>query len=238
MNIFQTLYNQIITEAVQSRHDITGKDYAVGQQAEDYFFKLIRFNGYGWTPANSHQELKQHIDGKLYSPYTNKTYSVEVKSKKSGANCQNDILIELRSRGENLKGWLYGQADYIAFLYENNKQAYPYKSDIFIFLNRMKLQQLTEQLTNTEWLIEDNRLVFKYDSANLVNDTCSAIAPKLYMRGVNDPWSVITRIPLNKILSSLQKDKDYHIMRFIESKVAREVKAKGEDLQQYKFKLL
>lgn len=238
MNIFNTLYNQIITEAVQSRFDISGKDFTVGQDAEDYFLKLVKFNGYGWTPATSYQETKEHIDGKLYSPYSNKTYNVEVKSKKSGANCKNDILIELRSRGEEYKGWIYGKAEYIAFLYENKKQVYPYKNDIFVFINRAKLQELTERLTGTKWVLEDNKLVFKYDSANLVDDTCSAIAPKLYMRGINDPWSVITRIPLTKILGSLQKDKDYFVMKFVESKTAREVKAKDEDLQRYKFKSL
>jgi hypothetical protein len=238
MNLFEDLYEQIVNEAYRSPFEQQG-NFQHGDEAEQYFAKVAHFNGYAFQVGSSDQDRKQHIDGTFFSPHTNKRYTVEIKAKKSAAEhgCGIDnFLIELRSRGGlDLPGWLYGRANFIAFMYEQKGNTYPYDPDIFILINRQKLQEVIEKETNTKWIIEPNGIrKFVFDEKNLVNNTCAAMVPKLYHRAINDPSSIITRIPLQTLLGSLQKNTDYFILKFIEAKNIRELKSRQEDINKYK----
>lgn len=239
MNVFEKIFDDILLEAHKSIWDITSKNWERGQQAEDYFKNVVQFNGYGWQLATQHEELRQHVDGHMFSTYTNKTYKIEVKTKKQQSCKPDNLLIEIRSRQPHFKGWIYGSSDYIAFMYELATQKYPYQKDIYILINTAKLKELTEKLTGVKWVVEQgvNKLIF--DPKNLVvGNSCEGFAPKIYGQRPNDPYSLITRIPLNTVLGSMQKDKDYFVMKYVAAKEHRELKASNTDIEQYKMKLL
>jgi hypothetical protein len=239
MNIFETLYDQTVTEAHESQYDTTGVAFQKGNAAEEFFSKVAHFNGYAFQEGTSIQDRQHHIDGSLFSPFSNKKYDIEIKSQKADCGGQN-LLIELRSRGGvTVPGWLYGRAHFIAFMYEYTSQPFPYHPNMFILINRPILQNITEKMTNTKWVVDARGMKqFVFDEKQLVHTTCDAVAPKLYHRTINDPSSVITRIPISTLLNQLQKDKDYFLLKFVESKNVRDLKSRQENLEIYKTKTL
>ena len=242
MNLFEKIYQEVISEAFAYAHQTNiASKLQKGQEAENYFKKVANFNGYNFQIASAHQETVDHIDGILSSPYTNKKYGVEIKSKKEGC-AANYFLVELRTK-QNLEstGWVYRKADYIAYEYQNPSVIYPFHQNIFILINREKLKDITEKMTGAKWGISsEGKRTLIFDKTKLVDNYCDAVAPYLYQANrPEDQISIITLLPVANTLGQLQKNKDFFVIKFIESKNIRELKEKGEpEFERYKMKLL
>jgi hypothetical protein len=119
------------------------KSHEQGAKAEDSFASIIESKGWEITEANFGEQVHKHIDFYI-KPDDGREFSVDVKASKrvsrSDADPQdNFIWVEfLNVRGN--KGWLYGEADYIAF--ENGRD--------FILVNRKELAELCEKLCDTD----------------------------------------------------------------------------------------
>lgn len=114
-----------------------------GKRTERMFLDICEMNGFGVKKSEEYNDIYQHFD--FYITKNNKTRRVDVKNEKK-INRYDDKpnkeiqWLELKNvRGYN--GWLYGEADYIAFKYGRS----------FILVERedllnlaLKLQKLDE----------------------------------------------------------------------------------------------
>ena len=186
--LFQTIYTEIIQEfATKHIDDVTGRDFAKGQNAEDNFAEIAVQNGCKWTQGSDTDDRIHHVDGILTS--STKRLKIEIKSSKS-ERCPNDVLIEFRG-GSGHSGWLYGKADFIA-----HEVLSPHYS--FVLFSKPELIKYAEAKCNIkwDWDIKKGRYL-KFDSSMLTNYSCEAIAPKIYNR--NTDQSIITRININEL---------------------------------------
>lgn len=106
---------------------------AMGTSAERRFYNACRYKGYRVRPATSYENRIKHFDFEVGRDW------VEVKAMKSPRRGMspdpNMIYVELRNvcGGD---GWLYGEADYIAFEQPNG----------FLMVRRRELVRLVERM--------------------------------------------------------------------------------------------
>lgn len=122
---------------------------AEGQGAEELFIKLIKEKKWKLIrKATPEEDMESHWDYMFKTP-EGQEVKVDIKNmKKRRKKFTTDILVEFRSvlrRGKNYNqsGWIYGEADYIAF------RVFDYKSedfDCFLIINREKLLSHAKQM--------------------------------------------------------------------------------------------
>lgn len=113
----------------------------MGQNAESLFREVMQKNNHTVTPSAKHQDMYEHwdflIDGK---------YKVEVKGRKrlrrSHSTVNDDVIFVEFCNVVGDDGWLYGQADYIAFE----------RPDGFILVARISLVELAETLVKSTFV--------------------------------------------------------------------------------------
>lgn len=108
----------------------------MGEDAENLFTTYADKNGYYASKQFGQINIEQHIDYLLYKHIGAKPISIDVKSQKRQYKISqpNKTVIELKNvRGEI--GWLYGNADKIAFQYETS----------FLIFDRKELVSFTEK---------------------------------------------------------------------------------------------
>ena len=90
-----------------------------GQEAEETFAELAELNGYIVEEATSYSNIVEHIDFNLTSRQGISDFSVDVKARKKsrrGDTWYVDQMIWVEFHNvAGKKGWLYGEADKIAF---------------------------------------------------------------------------------------------------------------------------
>ena len=126
----------------KNEFDNNGLDISDGRRAEENFKRLFE-NRFGVAPLKTEEDDDKycHIDFYMQVP-TNEgnihTASVDVKSWKQEPN---DVWIEFVSYGR--LGWLYGEANYIAFETPDEKG--------FIIVDREELVKLVERVCVTNF---------------------------------------------------------------------------------------
>lgn len=111
-----------------------------GYEAEARFIQAARQHGYSVIKANRNQDMFQHID--FFISKGGKNYAVDVKAEKKfnrrNKNTDNsEVWIELRNVRGN-RGWLFGDADFIAFEHAGH----------FLLSDRKKLIEIVNQLVD------------------------------------------------------------------------------------------
>lgn len=158
----------------------------MGSDAEQKFVDCIKstYPNCKVTKATMAQDIHEHWDYKLSN--SNTVIKIDVKAQKrknrSDANSQSEIIwIEFKNvRG--YKGWLYGDADLVAFE----------QPDSFVLIKRTVLAELCERLVGLE-----------RDQITIENSTGTRGLYKLYNRpGRSD---VLTMIKMDDILSESHK---------------------------------
>jgi hypothetical protein len=112
-----------------------------GQNLENSFFQIIKKFDKHCRRANREEQFR-HID---FISNTLGTFDVKARKRiNRSANSEQDELvwIEFKNVSGN-KGWLYGQADYIAFEREKD----------FLIIKRIYIQGLAETLCETNNLV-------------------------------------------------------------------------------------
>lgn len=115
-----------------------------GTLAEKHFLSIMSSKGYSYTKASLNEDFNQHWDYKFDhpspSPGLTTPFTVEIKSMKrvssSDPSVNPDIVWIEFINVKGSKGWLYGNADYVAFELK----------DTFLVVPLLKLRTLAEQL--------------------------------------------------------------------------------------------
>lgn len=123
------------------RHDGSTE---LGQNAEARFEAILKSHKFSYRRATRHEDMFQHWDFQVVKQ-NEKPYTIEVKSMKRarrGDSQVNPNLIYVEFRNVNGQpGWLYGQADIIAFE----------QPDEFIIVSRTDLVEVAEHLVINVW---------------------------------------------------------------------------------------
>lgn len=114
--------------------------FELGDLAENLFVTTAKKKGYQCTKSSAKSNMHKHIDYHLEK--SGKSRSFDVKSRKrtnrNDKNFNDDwIWIEFKNV-QGKKGWLYGDADYIAFERENS----------FLVVQREELAKLCEKMVD------------------------------------------------------------------------------------------
>jgi len=111
-----------------------------GEEAEETFAELAELNGYIVEESTNYSNIVEHIDFYLVSKRGLADFSVDVKARKKSR--RNDtwyddqmVWIEFHNVAGK-KGWLYGEADKIAFERNND----------FVIVPREALAKLCEKI--------------------------------------------------------------------------------------------
>jgi hypothetical protein len=185
-NVFISIFNQIINEAIISPKDPTGKSFEKGQKTENNFEKLATQNGFSFKRSSEYEDKVDHFDGFLITP--TKRLRIEIKGNEE-SECGDYILLELRSSIGKF-GWVYGKAEFVAL--ERFTPQY-----CFIMFSRPDLVKYIESKTKVKW--ENNQFIF--DPSMLINDSCEAVAPRLHMRKGTE--AIRTRIFINELTNNV-----------------------------------
>lgn len=122
--------------------------FDLGDKAENAFMKIAKSNGLEISESSRHENMRKHIDYWVWKPDSkDKKWSVDVKSRKrtnrKDKSVQDDLVwLEFQNVNGN-KGWLYGEADVIAFE----------RADDFILVNRKTLVEAAEKLVDQNTLV-------------------------------------------------------------------------------------
>ena len=111
---------------------------SIGNRAERIFVSLAGARGYKIKPSSTTDNKIKRVD--FYLEKNSQTKGVDVKSRKKICYYDKDYnddwtWVEFKN-GDGFKGWLYGEANYIAFE----------KKDYFIVVDRISLKNLSESL--------------------------------------------------------------------------------------------
>ena len=101
---------------------------SIGWEGETLFLRACQKRGLNWRQASKHDNMYSHID--FFVGKDGKELSVDVKGAKD------KVLLEYKNVRGN-KGWLYGKADYIAFLGPSK--------DFFLMVPRQVLADYAER---------------------------------------------------------------------------------------------
>jgi hypothetical protein len=136
--------------AYQNKYDRCGKAFRAGEKAEDLFEAALSKAGMPFRRASFKEEIN-HIDF-FVSKMADQEVAIDVKARKRvkrGDSQVNDDLIWVEFRNvAGKRGWLYGQADAIAFERESD----------FILVNRKLFARLCEKLCDITRLNENPRM--------------------------------------------------------------------------------
>lgn len=116
-----------------------------GEETQDEFVEIAKSRGYEVEKANRHEDRVLHFDYKIIKD--GKLHRVEVKGMKRLNRRfaeRQDEWVTLEFRGiAGYKGWLYGEADFIAFQ----------THDGFVLVKRDELVKLAEdKIDRTQWV--------------------------------------------------------------------------------------
>ena len=134
-----------------SRNRYDKKDsLELGQNAESYFSRSALKHGWRVEPASSAGNKHEHFD--FVMSKDGKSFKVEVKSRKrmrrSDADVQDEhIWVELHGVRKDDDGWLYGNADLIAFELKSS----------FRIVRRTDLAELVKTLVDFETRVKHSR---------------------------------------------------------------------------------
>ena len=148
--------------------DTSGRCAAMGQSAEDTFAALAKEQGFTVKKSSDHQDRIEHFDFLIEKG--GKRYRVEVKSKKGfsilhkGRMIRDFFLLEFVGV-TGRAGWLYGQADLVAFQEENG----------FYLVPRKTLVEVGEKLCTREWVDDKKQMLYKNYGRKDRQDEVSAI---------------------------------------------------------------
>ena len=101
---------------------------SIGWEGETLFLRACQKRGANWTQATKEENMKHHID--FHVEKDGHKLSVDVKGAKQ------EVLLEYKNVRGN-RGWLYGRADYIAFLSPSK--------DSFLMVPRQNLANWAER---------------------------------------------------------------------------------------------
>jgi len=128
MNLFDNYYNLVLEAHAGENASNAERDEARGQAYEDLFVQLCKQNKLKCKQADQYEETVLHIDFKVLDKgepawgdrpenagkvAKNKSCYVEVKNDKRLIGTDNLLLEFVGNKGH--KGWMYGEANYIAF---------------------------------------------------------------------------------------------------------------------------
>lgn len=113
---------------------------SIGNRAERVFVSIAGNKGYKVKPSTVHENKIKRVD--FYLNKNSQTKGFDVKSRKKVCYYDEDYnddwtWVEFKN-ADGFVGWMYGEADYIAFE----------KKDHFIIVDRISLKELSEKLIN------------------------------------------------------------------------------------------
>lgn len=123
------------------------KSLKEGQSCEDEFKNLVELHGATVDKSSFKDNTRRHIDFYV-SDFYGSNFSVDVKAQKRASRSDSNFdskytWIELKNvRGD--KGWLYGDADKIAFQ----------MSDCFVLVDRLDLVKFCEDNIDTSCVVD------------------------------------------------------------------------------------
>ena len=165
--------------AFRSTHDRTGKASRMGARAESKFFHMAKAMGIKAIESSKNENIRQHIDAWIM--LGDQEISVDVKGPKKFSD-EGYVGIELKNvNGSN--GWLYGEADWIAFQVGNK----------FHMIERGDLIDFVESKISKDNL-NPNRLQTKLHNP--------AVAPAWYRR-YDRPDEAMTYIKIDDIADKI-----------------------------------
>ena len=166
--------SNLITQ--RNKYDKTGECIQSGLGAEQIFDQIAESKNLEVKNARRRENIHKHID--KYVTQESKTWSVDIKARKKTSRSDSDaqdewIWIEFQNVRGNL-GWLYGEADNIAFETQNS----------FVIVDRKSLIDYVENAVDMAKPVRKSYLA-KY---------------KTYQRaGRND---LLTMVELSKIIEN------------------------------------
>lgn len=118
-----------------------------GSSGENLFSKVAKDRGFSVKNPTEDENMKSHID--FWITKNGKTNSVDVKGLKKSID-DGEVWIEFKNvRGDN--GWLYGDADFIAFQLQ----------DSFLLVNRLSLIDIVESKVNFNVYADKQNALYK-----------------------------------------------------------------------------
>jgi hypothetical protein len=148
-------------------YDVTGRAFELGKNAEDGFVTLMSSKGWQVEPSTTQQNMIEHFDYIIAKD--DRVLKIEVKAEKRissrDENTQSEwVWIEFQAVNGS-PGWLYGNADYIAFQ----------RDGVFHFANREKLVEVAEKLTKMEYVSRSVDAKYRYYRRFKRNDLLTLI---------------------------------------------------------------
>jgi len=114
--------------------------FNLGNKGEENWVLLMEARGNKVKKANKYEDTVLHWDFKITNK-KGKTYTVDVKGRKSSSRGASELCDEVWVEYRNIHGntgWLRGQADFIAFEFNH----------VFLVVSRKKLKKLCDKLIN------------------------------------------------------------------------------------------
>lgn len=155
--------------AIQHRLDKDGRDFRAGENTEAAFERLIKSKGYSVRESTKDEDRLEHFDFTISKGKA--SYRVEVKGKKRfkifdrGRKTSEFLLVEFTGVTGH-KGWLYGNADLVAFQMAN---------DGFLVVPRKTLVKIAEEKCSPEEVDRRDDMLYKSYGRKDREDRVSAI---------------------------------------------------------------
>lgn len=154
--------------AIHHELDLTGRNASQGQSAEDAFCSLARAQGYAIRMATPHEDRIKHFDCVIFK--NGKSYKIEIKSKKNFCvwhkerRTKDFFLVEFVGVTGHA-GWLYGEANLVAFEVENG----------FYLVPRKTLVEIAEAKCSKQFVDHRENMLYKTYGRRDRQDEVSAI---------------------------------------------------------------
>lgn len=155
--------------AARNEMDRSGKSFSQGQAAEDSFRLYAQNHGWAVAEASPSQDRYEHFDFVISK--NGQRARIEVKSARqfpiavNGRMTTRFVLVEFRGiTGHD--GWLYGNADFIAFE----------RPEGFLLVGRNKLIQLADELVSDDRASRKENMFHKLYSREGRDDLVSALS--------------------------------------------------------------
>jgi hypothetical protein len=140
-----------------------------GEEAEETFAELAELNGYYIEESTNYSNIVEHIDFYLASKRGLDDFSVDVKARKKSRrnNTWYDdqmVWVEFHNVAGK-KGWLYGEADKIAFEREKD----------FVIVDRVALTKFCEKAVAPIFVKNVNEALYKIYRRKTRKDVISMV---------------------------------------------------------------
>jgi hypothetical protein len=140
-----------------------------GEEAEETFAELAELNGYYIEESTNYSNIVEHIDFYLASKRGLDDFSVDVKARKKSRrnNTWYDdqmVWVEFHNVAGK-KGWLYGEADKIAFERKND----------FVIVDRVALTKFCEKAVAPIFVKNVNEALYKIYRRKTRKDVISMV---------------------------------------------------------------